>query len=676
MEHIVIDDGFVNSDLITNRGQKYPQIAISRESIVKPSIASEQQAGENIFLENDTSFWKRAFQALLYKGFHSMLTFTKRYCEEEVEVQEEEGEEGGDSSRTTTTTRRQVVIKANLDPPVKVFYYLVLVLLYLRSVTLTVYHYCYPLEELSNATLLAAFSDNPRWSEGLIRAFEWHPSSLRCALALVNDLIYVHSADARRPLTHIVVLKNLAQKGVTAMAWRPGKLSRSSAEGGGHLLAVATAHSGRLLLWTLSEELATTAGAFKASDTSRCLQVVDSRLPGPVTSIAWDGEGRRLVACSPRSSSLAVLTFEGEDSKDKDSSSSSSNKKISVRLVRQLLPPLVQLTSVHWAPDGRRLLALPTTGKAARLKIYESLQWSSKSWRWSSTSSTSSSPSVAVHTAAWSRPSGRILLYAERHCSRIHALTFYDKAEEGDVGGGHAASPGLLLLDTAEVNFGAGHPTLGTAIQSIAWDKGSRRLAVLFEDTPSVIALFATQLTSSLSAWPLATVSPGFSTGSAVPLLARFHDQYTAEENGGGSSSLLTVCWSHGTVSHILLPLDSSATSASSVSPVRLPLDSASAAMAATSPRSLSTICTSFSVKNGGGGSGSRLANESLLLHNRTAANVSSSSLLSPESPFASPIAATSSSGAVGSSGSLASSTPFLSTPRRPLLFSTRTKAD
>ena len=293
----------------------------------------------------------------------------------------------------------------------------------------------------------------------------------------------MHSADARRPLTHIVVLKNLAQKGVTAMAWRPGKLSRSSAEGGGHLLAVATAHSGRLLLWTLSEELATTAGAFKASDTSRCLQVVDSRLPGPVTSIAWDGEGRRLVACSPRSSSLAVLTFEGEDSKDKDSSSSSSsNRKISVRLVRQLLPPLVQLTSVHWAPDGRRLLALPTTGKAARLKIYESLQWSSKSWRWSSTSSSSSSsPSVAVHTAAWSRPSGRILLYAERHCSRIHALTFYDKAEEGDVGGGHAASPGLLLLDTAEVNFGAGHPTLGTAIQSIAWDKGSRRLAVLFE---------------------------------------------------------------------------------------------------------------------------------------------------------------------------------------------------
>ena len=77
-----------------------------------------------------------------------MLTFTKRYCEEEVEVQEEEeGEDGGDSSRTTTT-RRQVVIKANLDPPVKVFYYLALVLLFLRSVTLTIYHYCYPLEEV------------------------------------------------------------------------------------------------------------------------------------------------------------------------------------------------------------------------------------------------------------------------------------------------------------------------------------------------------------------------------------------------------------------------------------------------------------------------------------------------------------------------------------------------
>lgn len=90
-----------------------------------------------------------------------MLTFTKRYCEEEVEVQEEEGEEGGDSSRTTTTTRRQVVIKANLDPPVKVFYYLVLVLLFLRSVTLTVYHYCYPLEEVKEKRSVEFSKSNP-----------------------------------------------------------------------------------------------------------------------------------------------------------------------------------------------------------------------------------------------------------------------------------------------------------------------------------------------------------------------------------------------------------------------------------------------------------------------------------------------------------------------------------
>lgn len=109
------------------QGQKYPNISISRESIVKPSIASEQQAG-NIFLENDNSFWKRAFQQLLYKGFHSMLTFTKRYTEKEEE---------DPASKP-------------VDASIKCFYYFAIVLLFIRTLYLTVYYFFYPLEEVCN----------------------------------------------------------------------------------------------------------------------------------------------------------------------------------------------------------------------------------------------------------------------------------------------------------------------------------------------------------------------------------------------------------------------------------------------------------------------------------------------------------------------------------------------
>lgn len=246
------------------------------------------------------------------------------------------------------------------------------------------------------------------------------------------------------------------------MAWHPKRED---------LLAVAVSESGRLLLWTLQADLQ--QQTFKAADTSKCLQIVDCRLPGPVTSIVFDSEGKRLIACSPRSSSLSIVTFEDD-----------LKKGISVRLVRQ--PFSTQMTTLAWSPDNRRLLALMTTG--GKLKIYESLQWSSKCWRAAnqkqngndSIFSTSTS-SVIVQTAVWSRPSGRILLYAAKGSSQIYALPFYDKAEAGDVGGGPADSS-LLLLDTADgSHLGPEQEPLGTAIQSIVWDRSSRRLAVLFE---------------------------------------------------------------------------------------------------------------------------------------------------------------------------------------------------
>lgn len=177
-----------------------------------------------------------------------------------------------------------------------------------------------------------------------------------------------------------------------------------------------------------------------------------------------------------------------------------------------------------------------------------------------------------------------------------------------------------------------------------------------------MIALYATQLTSSLSIWPLCTISPSFesSVSLVVPLMARFHDQYVDD------GSLLTVCWSNGVVSHVLLPLTSTSINSSFACSSPMPANVAPGGM--TSPRSLSTMCTSFT-----GASGIRgLANESLNRSGTTA------TLLSPETPFASPILQQQviSTGAGSRQMKLASSTPFVSTPRRSMLFSTRAKGD
>lgn len=294
--------------------------------------------------------------------------------------------------------------------------------------------------QLSDGELLKEFNVNLDWNNGLIRAFEWHPTSLRCAMALVNDLIYIYSADLQRPLNHICCLKNLAQKRISSMAWHPKQ---------DNILAVASEN--RVLIWSLQSDIQ----HFKP-DADKCLQIIDSKLSSPVTSIVFDAEGNTLVACSPRNSSLSIITFNW--------SSLEPVKNCSIRLLRH--PLSSQLTSLKWSPDKRRLLAHTTSQK---IRVFENLQWSSKCWHSNLTS--------ICQTSCWSRPSGRILLYAAKNSSQIYALTFYDKAEAGDVGGSRDKS--YLLLDTTEPHFP--EQQLGTHISDIAWDDNSSRLAILFK---------------------------------------------------------------------------------------------------------------------------------------------------------------------------------------------------
>lgn len=289
--------------------------------------------------------------------------------------------------------------------------------------------------------LIEKFSSNPKWKDGLLRCFEWHPVSIRCALSLVNDLIYVYSADARRPFTHICCLKNAAQRNVSALAWHPIR---------DDFLIVASEN--RILTWTLASNLKD----FKV-EVDKCLRVIRTRY-SPITSIVFNKDGSQIFACTPRTSSLLVINLD----------------LISLEVIQpiQLIntwfaSPLVSLCL---SPDNSRLLAHTTSN---RIRIFENKQWSSKCW--------SSNLENMCSTACWSTLGGRFLLYASKYTSKVYALTFYDKATEGDVGGGPDKS--TLILDTLEPHFDV---HLGAEIQQLAWDENSTRLAISFNGNLSL----------------------------------------------------------------------------------------------------------------------------------------------------------------------------------------------
>lgn len=279
------------------------------------------------------------------------------------------------------------------------------------------------------------FNPNLDWHSGLIRTFEWHPNSLRCALALTNDLIYIYSADEHRPLNYVCCLKNIAQKRVSSLAWHPKR---------DDVLIVACEN--RILLWKLQSNLKD----FKV-DIS-CLKTICTRLSSPIVSVAFDLEGNSLVACSPRNSSLAVIKFDD---------------KLDYTVHRETKLFFSQFTSLLWSPDKTRLLAHTTTNKIC---ILEKLTWSYRCWK--------SNLDSLCHTSVWSRPSGKILLFTPKESSKVFAVIFYDKAEAGDVGGGPDCS--TLVLDTSEQHFGE-DIHLGVCINQLAWDRNSTCLAISFQ---------------------------------------------------------------------------------------------------------------------------------------------------------------------------------------------------
>lgn len=302
---------------------------------------------------------------------------------------------------------------------------------------------------------------NPEWKSGLVRTFVWHPNSLRCALALVNDLIYVYSADHKRPMNHITCVKNVHQRRISSMCWHP-KLD--------DVLVVACRD--KILIWRfecLSTNVAQSSPALVKAESSSTrqqpsLQIVNTHLQSPITSLAFNMNGNMLVSCSPRNASLSLCRFD-------DKCQLIKIESIRMKQLSSLIH-LPQLTSLQWSPDGQRLLAL-TTVRHKPICVFESIKWSYKFWTFPCEHN-----QQLCQTAVWSRPNGMILLFVPKQSSKVYALTFYDQAEADDVGG-CSSDKCTLVLDTRQF-FDQNDITFMPIIRQMCWDSKSTKLVVSF----------------------------------------------------------------------------------------------------------------------------------------------------------------------------------------------------
>lgn len=315
------------------------------------------------------------------------------------------------------------------------------------------------------------------------------------AIGLSNNDIYIYSSLRKTSL----LIKHPHQKKLSHLAWKPDS---------SNILAVACHNC--LLIWDLDQV------ELKKTQLTNCVQLYKNGLPNAITSIAFDSTGQMLAICSPQSTKLFILK-KGPDGADE------------IQVIRSFPTCFTRLL---WSPDSLRLLTLTTSNY---IKIFESIAWSNKKW-----SIDSRSP---IQCACWSQPDGTFLLIANKKDPIVYALAFYDKATANDVGGYVKECQEVLNVSETILPNGV---KVGGRIHDMIWDSNGQRLVISFKDNPEYLALYKTWSKSLLELTPI-----GFIHGSKgeKPTLIAFHDYYK-------HGSLLTVCWSSGTISYIPLQYD------------------------------------------------------------------------------------------------------------------------
>ncbi|XP_060564071.1 LOW QUALITY PROTEIN: aladin-like [Ruditapes philippinarum] len=358
----------------------------------------------------------------------------------------------------------------------------------------------FPHLALSNEDIVSRFSSVVHWTVSPIKAFAWHPHTLKFSYTLKDDTVRVHAnfTELASSLKHtelVPILEHKLQKNVSCLAWQPNSSS---------VLAVGCQSC--ILIWHVEP----TSLATRPSSSS--VQVLQESGHCPITSLSWSPDGRILMSSSPVDT--AMMAWD---------------------VALETCTPLCRfggggVSLVAWSPDGSKLFSATLSNL---FRVWETRTWSCEKW------STSTGP---CKTACWS-PKGNILLFATENQPVIYSLTFSEVSDETKpvIGGSQTAMACADLSETDLQTADSSNVKVGGLIQHMAWDSKGERLAVIFQGNCEYVAVFRTKLFPVLEITSCGFVK-GFDGEKAE--FIEFQPNYS-------KGAMLTVIWSSGRVGYV-----------------------------------------------------------------------------------------------------------------------------
>ncbi|KAL4221973.1 hypothetical protein ACF0H5_018021 [Mactra antiquata] len=442
----------------------YPDISVNKDST---RSLTQRENAKSAFLPHDETINKRVYHAWLDMGLSGAL---------------------------------EEIVNSSSDVP-NWMSFMSQKLLILTRWTNSLHGSFFPHLAMSNEEIVAKFSGVNNWCTSPVKAFCWHPHTLKLSYCLQDDTVRVHAnfADLVPSLKHnelVPVLKHKLQKNVACMAWQPNSSS---------ILGVGCQSC--ILVWHIEP----TSLATRPSSSS--VQVLQQGNHSPVTSLAWSPDGRILMSSSPVDTAMLAWDVTLE----------------TCTPLRRFGGGGVSLLS--WSPDGSKLFSATPSNV---FRVWESRTWSCEKW---------STSTGTCKTACWS-PNGNILLFATENQPIIYSLSFSEVCDETkSVIGGSQTAVACIDLSQTEIQTadGTSNVKVGGCIQLMAWDTSGERLAVIFQDRCDYVAVFRTRLNLVLEISPC-----GFVKGvdGEIPEFVQFQPNYS-------KGALLTVVWSSGRIGYI-----------------------------------------------------------------------------------------------------------------------------